>query len=113
MPKGVYEHKPHSSETRLKMSLSHVGINNWSEGNRNAYKSGGVGYQGIHAWVRKMLGRPSLCEDCGTTVAKRFEWANISGQYLRDLSDWKRLCPKCHHKMDNITAKGWETRRSK
>lgn len=29
-----------------------------------------------------------------------FQWANISGEYLRIVSDWKQLCVKCHKKFD-------------
>jgi len=25
-------------------------------------------------------------------------WHNISGEYKRDVSDWIRLCAKCHKK---------------
>lgn len=31
---------------------------------------------------------------------KRYEWANISGEYKRDRSDWVMLCPSCHRKID-------------
>ena len=68
-------------------------------------------YSTHHQWVKRRLGKPSLCEHCGTTEAKRFEWANKSGQYKRDLSDWMRLCTSCHHKYDRISERGWATRR--
>jgi len=29
-----------------------------------------------------------------------FQWANISGHYLRIVEDWKRLCKKCHVRFD-------------
>lgn len=57
-------------------------------------------YKALHYWVGQQLGKPSLCRHCGTTSAKRFEWANISGKYLKDVEDWVRLCKKCHCKMD-------------
>lgn len=69
------------------------------EKNKN-WKGDKVGYHGLHIWVAKHLGKPNKCEDCGTTKAKRFEWANISKNYRRDLTDWKRLCTKCHVKFD-------------
>ena len=64
----------------------------------HAWKGDDVGYQGVHLWVRNQLGRPALCSECGTTTAKRFEWANISMEYMRDLTDWRRLCVSCHRK---------------
>lgn len=30
----------------------------------------------------------------------RYEWANISGEYKRERSDWVMLCPSCHRKID-------------
>lgn len=68
-------------------------------------------YYTIHKWVQKIKGSPSECEDCGRTDG-RFEWANVSGQYKQDPSDWKRLCKKCHHKFDNISEKLWYARRN-
>ena len=65
-------------------------------------------YQRAHYKVRKIRGKPSLCEQCGTTTAKRFDWANISGNY-DDPSDYIRLCKKCHYKHDgalvNVTGR--------
>jgi len=57
-------------------------------------------YSSLHHWVAKQLGRPVKCEHCKTTESKRYEWANISGKYKRELSDWVRLCKRCHVKMD-------------
>ena len=30
----------------------------------------------------------------------RYHWANVSGKYLRDISDWIQLCVKCHKQFD-------------
>lgn len=53
----------------------------------------------LHHRVRVLRGKPSLCEDCGTTTAKKFEWANLTGRY-DDINDYKRLCTSCHSKFD-------------
>lgn len=53
-------------------------------------------YRVLHYWVERQLGRPSQCVDCGTTKPKMFHWANISGEYRRDTTDWERLCASCH-----------------
>ena len=58
-------------------------------------------YTNLHAWVRKELGTPSECENCETTDASRFEWANISGEYRKSIDDWARLCCLCHRLIDN------------
>lgn len=68
-----------------------------------------AGYFSLHDWVKKRLGKPSLCENCGTTEAKKYEWANLSGEYLRELSDWARLCVSCHRLVDGHSYTRWAT----
>ena len=60
-----------------------------------------VSYQALHSWIRRNKGTPRKCEHCGTTEAKKYEWANIGHTYKRNLNDWIRLCTACHRKMDN------------
>jgi hypothetical protein len=62
------------------------------------WKGDEVGYSALHAWVRKVLGTPKECWECGTTTAGRYEWANVSGEYKREVGDWARLCVSCHRK---------------
>lgn len=57
-------------------------------------------YVMVHKWVRKQLGAPSMCENCERVDAKQYDWANLSGEYLRDISDWARLCKSCHLLVD-------------
>ncbi len=64
------------------------------------WKSSGISYVGIHAWVVRRQGRPMECSECGTTEYHRYEWANISREYKRDLNDWVRLCVSCHRRYD-------------
>jgi len=72
------------------------------------WKGDKVGKEALHNWVQGILGRPKKCEHCGTTTAKCFDWANISQEYKRDISDWIRLCRKCHTKFDYPTrSKKW------
>jgi len=59
-----------------------------------------VGYTAIHCWIKRMYGYPKKCEFCGTTKKRRYDWANKSGKYKRDLKDWLRLCVPCHKKYD-------------
>jgi hypothetical protein len=69
------------------------------------WKGDKVGYFGLHGWVERQLGTPQKCEVCGSTTARRFEWANLSHEYKRDVNDWKRMCTSCHRKFD--IAHGW------
>lgn len=69
----------------------------------------------LHNWVKRNLGKPMECEFCGFTSNNpcMINWANKSQQYKRDLSDWLRLCRKCHHAYDDISTKAWITKRKK
>ena len=64
-----------------------------------------VGYNALHRRVENILGKPVTCENCETTESKRYEWANISGEYKTDITDWVRLCAHCHHLIDDIYRK--------
>ena len=59
-----------------------------------------IPYKTLHNHVRQLYGRPSLCEVCGTTSAKRFEWANVTGVYAIGRENWKRMCQSCHSRFD-------------
>lgn len=131
MPVGVYErsesHKSkhrafrHTEEAKAKISASRKrrmlldGCLNSTEARArmsdakkkqlpNHYSSI-PGYAAVHAWMYRTFGKPRLCEHCGKTDARKFEWANVSGQYVRDRSDWLRLCCSCHKKQEYSRAK--------
>lgn len=67
----------------------------------------GKGYRQLHYWVEKTLGKPTVCSHCKeeklplTSGRRRVQWANVSGKYLQDVSDWIALCIPCHGKYDN------------
>lgn len=71
-------------------------------GERNgSWKGEKVGYHGIHRWVYRWLGKPKVCTACGKVgEGRQMHWANVSGNYQRDLNDWRRLCAKCHKNYD-------------
>lgn len=68
--------------------------------NHHNWKGDNVGYYALHSWVERQLGKPLKCESCGTSEPRKYEWANKSGDYLRDVSDWLRLCTPCHRMHD-------------
>lgn len=70
-----------------------------------------VSYAGIHKWINREHGKPRYCEFCGSVEEKKYQWANISNLYLRDINDWMRLCQKCHSKWDRLAQKNWMTQR--
>lgn len=68
-----------------------------------AWKGDDVSYTGLHNWVRRYLGTPSKCSECNTETAPKYEWANISKTYRRELDDWVRLCKPCHMRFDGLS----------
>jgi hypothetical protein len=65
-----------------------------------AWKGDDVGYRALHNWVEKRLGKPMCCDFCNVINLKRYHWANKSKKYKREITDWIRLCPRCHAKYD-------------
>lgn len=58
-------------------------------------------YRNLHHWVGKKLGKPNQCSECGTIAGgKGMHWANKSHEYKKEVSDWIRLCVKCHYEYD-------------
>lgn len=60
------------------------------------WKGESVGYGALHDWVKRWRGKADKCMVNDPTCKGRFEWANISHEYKRDLNDWMSLC-KSHH----------------
>ena len=85
---GVY-----SDKTLALMSKAKVGT---IPGN---YKGEDVSYAALHHWVTRKLGRPLKCEHCSTND-RVLHWANVSGEYLRQLDDYMGLCVPCHSRYD-------------
>lgn len=104
--KGIKKPKEFE-EYRLKRLREETG----GENNYN-WKGDRVGNTAVHTWVKKWKGVPTKCEVCGTTKAKKFEWANIDHRYRRVLDDYTRMCTKCHRNYDygnhlcNIGSRG-------
>lgn len=88
----------------------------WSKGKKRPeitgegnpiWKGDDVGYYALHSWVERNLGQPDTCEHCGKSGLKgrQIHWANKSQEYRRNVSDWLRLCAKCHKTYDNKKGK--------
>jgi hypothetical protein len=66
------------------------------------WKGDKVGYRALHSWISRKRGQPHYCEVCKRDDLRyrQYHWANKSGKYKRELSDWIRLCVKCHKEFD-------------
>lgn len=119
MPSGIYDR----NKSKYNSGLFKKGDKNWlkrksikGELHPN-WKGESVGYYALHHWIKREFGVPFKCENgfCiypRKTISrgillkpKRFEWANISGKYLRDRNDWIMLCVSCHRKYDRTKNK--------
>lgn len=85
------------------------GMTPWNKGiklpdnfgeNHPLWKGEKCSYTALHNWIRLKLGELGKCEKCGTTKAKKYEWANKDHLYKRNKNDWIRLCTKCHRRYD-------------
>jgi hypothetical protein len=105
---------PFSEEHKKKLAITgfQKGGTPWNKGKKMPKQSGEkhllwrgnkVSYGGLHQWVKRYLGTPDICEHCGMggLIGKKIHWANKSREYKRELSDWIRLCAKCHYKYDS------------
>jgi len=103
---------PRDEETKQKISIANKGNhhstetefkkgNNVGEKNIN-WKGDEVKYRSLHSWIHRYKGKPSECEYClkNDLSGHQIHWANISHKYKRKLSDWLRLCAKCHKAYD-------------
>ena len=64
------------------------------------WKGESASYSAKHMWIIKHYGKEKKRKKCGNTNCKRYEWANISGKYKREIEDYIQLCPSCHRKLD-------------
>jgi len=88
--------KNRPKETKIKMSIAHKGL---GKGEKNGmWKGEKAGCSSKHCWINDNYGRPPACEHCqiGNLTGHKIHWANISGEYKRERTDWLRLCVKCH-----------------
>ncbi len=81
-----------SEETKLKISEANTGKNN------GMWKGDKVGLSQLHDWIRNRKPKPKFCVEC--KKEKPFDLANVSGEYKREVSDFRWLCRRCHMKSD-------------
>lgn len=80
--------------------------------NAPAYKEKLTNYKHLHVVISNLLGKPEICEHCKKSGLKgrAIQWANKTGKYLREPTDWLRLCSSCHRVYDlkNGLMKVWK-----
>lgn len=99
----------HQSEaSKEKNRLWHLG--KYDDEKNPAWKGDNAGYIALHIWIKAKLGKPIKCTNPKCVYPKKtlankiliapkmFVWANISGEYKRDLNDYRQLCQSCNKK---------------
>lgn len=83
-------------------------VDHYPTGERHGnWKGTEASYTAVHHWIKRWGVRTGSCSECGERPKPKTshrkhgtEWANVSGEYRRDVTDWIELCPSCHHRRD-------------
>ena len=89
-PTGIIMHRPKGIIMNWKNKM-------FGEKNPN-WKGDKVGLIALHEWIKNHKPKPDFCEECNKV--KPFDLSNISGEYKRDINDFRWLCRSCHMKED-------------
>lgn len=81
---------------------THFKKGKFTDENHPNWKGDAAGYFALHDWIYRNKGKASYCSFDSMHVSHHFEWANISGAYLRNVDDYASLCIKCHRQYDMI-----------
>lgn len=60
-------------------------------------------YSTLHQWVNRYKEKNGICGKCHAETTT--DWANLSGEYKRNLDDYIELCRKCHYWFDGQLEK--------
>src|SRR3989339_1509673 len=63
------------------------------------WKGEKIKYVALHIWLRNNFKKSGVCEFC-KEGGKKTAWANKTGEYKRDITDFIELCYKCHWHYD-------------
>lgn len=78
--------------------------------NNPSWQGDDITYHALHTWMNRTHGKANKCEN-DLNHKGFYEWANLSGKYHRDRSDWKMLCHSCNQRMDWIRRNGDKCKR--
>lgn len=57
-------------------------------------------YRVLHTWIQRNYGKADRCDFDPDHTSKKFEWANLTGEYVKDIDHYRPLCTSCHKTMD-------------
>lgn len=93
--RGIFERGTPESSLRIS-EASRIKAKRGSD--HHLWKGEAVGYAALHDWVDRYKSRTGVCEWCGANGKTQF--ANLSGEYRRDLNDFAEVCASCHIRHD-------------
>lgn len=101
------EHREKLSKSKVGIKLSEAHRQSLSDARRKIRKCLFTGthseYKTLHHWLKGKL--PKLeCEQCHAT--DRLQYANRTGLYKKDISDFVVLCVLCHVRYDWAMSRG-------
>jgi len=100
--------RPDVVKQKIRKTMLEKGIN--KDEKHGMWKGDKVGYIALHEWIRNKLGKAKRCSNSINHKSKQYVWSNISGEYKRDLSDWKEVCQRCNYFDGVKVAKRFEGR---
>lgn len=98
--------KTHSLATKEKISATSRSRGVHADANNTQWKGDAAGYAAIHKWLYDRKERTGICELCGHEPIDKngrisTDFANISGDYRRDVEDYIEVCRSCHRWWDS------------
>lgn len=80
------------------------GLGSNQKGVNNHNFKGFTHYSSLHSSLSTWYGKTTKCEICGKSrdpsKLRDIDWANITGQYKIERSNWMPMCTKCHSRFD-------------
>lgn len=83
----------HTEEVKILLSESRKSEKN------PIWKGDNVGYNALHAWIKRNLPKTTLCQYIGC-LESPYDLSNITGTYNRDFTNWQYYCRHHHMKYD-------------
>jgi predicted DNA-binding protein (UPF0251 family) len=97
---GVTQKVIHNAMKRSGVKARRAIKRNQLGDNNHMWKGEDASNIAFHRRLYSRYGKPVICGSCGTTSAKQYDYANLTGRY-EDIEDYLPMCRSCHSKFDN------------
>lgn len=105
MPTGVYVHRPHTPESRRKISEAQrrrfAATETILRNERHPrWKGPNASASALHKWLHRHHPLTGVCGDCGAIGATEYAFLRHPETYTRKRDDYRELCRSCHRTFD-------------